>query len=114
MNDWQSIKDQCPNLYREGVVFECGPGWFNLIQELSLKLEKLIKANANCVDIYASQVKEKYGTLRFYMSCENDEMTKIIEKYEGISSKTCEVCGNLGTHRVKTWSEVRCDKCFKE
>lgn len=112
MSRWDELKKECPNLYRESVYFECGPGWFDLIRGLSLSLEVIIKNHPNGEGMYASQVKEKYGMLRFYMSCETDEITKLIEKAENLSYITCEVCGKPGTHRAKSWSEVRCDKCF--
>ena len=114
MNKWDEIKELCPNLYCEGVYFECGPGWFDLILKLSIKLEQIIKNHPNGEGMYASQVKEKYGMLRFYMSYETEEITKLIEEAENLSYITCEVCGEPGTHRVKSWHEVRCDKCYKE
>lgn len=109
---WQTIKDQCPNLYREGVYFECLPGWHKIILDLSLKLEEIIKRHPHGEAMYASQVKEKYGSLRFYMSCETEAITKLIEEAEHLSCKICEACGEPGKHRIKSWSETRCDKCF--
>lgn len=44
----------------------------------------------------ASQVKEKFGTLRFYMTSQTPEMDKIIEKACRKSAKTCEECGKPG------------------
>lgn len=47
--------------------------------------------------IYVMQIKEKFGTLRFYLSEETDEMSKLIEEAEAKSAETCEVCGAPGT-----------------
>lgn len=44
----------------------------------------------------ASQVKEKYGSLRFYMTCATNEMSDLIYQAEEESENTCETCGALG------------------
>lgn len=47
--------------------FECGDGWFYPLRELSENLEAInILLKKYRVKIEAAQVKEKYGTLRFY------------------------------------------------
>lgn len=46
--------------------FECGDGWFNLIYELSKKIEEQNDKIADPNDYFiAMQVKEKYGSLEF-------------------------------------------------
>jgi hypothetical protein len=42
----------------------CGDGWFHIIEDLCKHLEKL--ETKYDITIIAEQVKEKYGTLRFY------------------------------------------------
>lgn len=48
--------------------FECDDGWEPLIRRMSEQLTFLGKVSG--VRFTASQVKEKYGTLRFYYGCE--------------------------------------------
>jgi len=105
------------------MVFECGIGWSELIHDLSVKIEKILERksdkpvileNVNKFEMYATQVKEKYGTLRFYMSLMTDEIEDLIEEAEALSSQTCECCGMPGKMRGKSWYEVRCDNCYKE
>ncbi len=101
--------------------FECGDGWYDLLEEAITKLEPLVAA-AKKKDpegwdfgyYRASQVKEKYGTLRFYMSGETKKMSTIIRKAERRSSKTCEACGKAGKLRGDGWYVVRCDACNEE
>jgi tRNA G26 N,N-dimethylase Trm1 len=57
----------------------------------------------------ASQVKQKYGTLRFYMTHESEEMSKLINLAEQESETTCEVCGNSGKVREGGWIRTLCD-----
>jgi hypothetical protein len=95
--------------------FECGDGWFDLIWDLSQKLEKLIlkikDENPTVDEKYlptASQVKEKFGGLRFYMSTETDEMSEAIRKAENKSYTTCEMCGKVGILTPTRWLTVSC------
>jgi len=56
------------------------------------------------------QVKEKFGTLRFYCGG-----TEAIDKYvrlaERFSSVTCEDCGKLGKANDSGWIRTQCDAC---
>lgn len=114
MSQWETIKEECPLLYKNGIVFECGIGWYDVIHDLSLKIEKILNENPEYFEMCAVQVREKYGTLRFYMGCETDEISELISDAEALSSQTCECCGDVGKMRGTYWSEVRCDKCYEE
>lgn len=118
-----------PNLYadRNGDImatamtwgFECRDGWEPLIREASEELEKLIvkyKADNPDLEWYprASQVKEKYGSLRLYMTSETDEMSKVIRIAEEKSSVTCEICGKPGELRGEYWVTTLCDEHTKK
>jgi len=60
----------------------------------------------------ASQVKEKFGTLRFYMDYGTDEMYELIHEYEEKSGNICERCGEPGECKNETgWVSTLCDKC---
>ncbi len=99
--------------------FECGDGWFDIIWDLSSKIEPLIQAyiddndNALCKSSHprASQVKEKFGGLRFYMTDCTDEMRSLIDHTEDLSYSTCETCGQPGTVRRTGWISILCDAC---
>ena len=100
--------------------FQCGDGWYKIIDELSAKLEKLIvkwiandMENEDCFP-RASTVKEKYGTLRFYLTSGTEAMDALIDKAEKQSAKTCEVCGKPGKLRGRAWLSVRCTPCWKK
>lgn len=87
-----------------------GNGWEPLIRNLSKELEAEILKLPESEREYtcASQVKEKYGTLRFYVYSETDEMSRIIRYYEEISETTCEICGKKGNLIGKGWLVTRC------
>ena len=110
------LVDNFPNLYQDyggdmkatcmAWGFECGDGWFELLKDLSEKLEP--------EGVVATQVKEKFGTLRFYARSATDETFALIDEAEDISEKTCEVCGKPGTLRGKGWVQTLCDACDKD
>ncbi len=92
--------------------FECGDGWYELIHELSQKIdyEKMQQFGEESREVYATQVKEKYGTLRFYMNTETPEMSDLIYEYEAKSALTCELCGKPGKTRTMNWIQTLCDE----
>lgn len=109
------IKDH-PKLFTHVNYFECQDGWLGIIEKLSDSLEPLIedwikKNPEEAKDCYpcCSQVKEKYGSLHFYMSTETDEMSRLITEAETESCLTCEICGNPGRIRGEFWYSTTCD-----
>lgn len=96
--------------------FECGDGWKDLLFRLSEKIEAEILTFPEEMRkaFYVEQVKEKYGTLRFYMSGETDSMSTAIAIAEEESAVTCEVCGKPGVLRGHCWLYTACDEHTKE
>lgn len=108
----ENIVKQCPLIYRgrgHGVRknlmcfgFDCESGWYELILNLSIELERLTRALKDDEGVELDglpiviQVKEKYGGLRFYMSPLTDEMRRLISKAEDDSLQICEICGAKG------------------
>lgn len=89
--------------------FECGDGWRDLIYRLS----QAISAHAECVglDVVATQIKEKFGTLRFYVDGGDNEIHRLIDAAEQESATICELCGNPGTLVAKGWHSTLCESC---
>jgi len=56
------------------------------------------------------QVKEKFGTLRFYVNGSDDVTTALVGMAESLSTITCEDCGNRGTLRHGRWLRVLCNQ----
>ena len=55
------------------------------------------------------QIKEKYGTLRWYDAISPHEVFDITMKYEDISAKTCIICGKPATKKAIGWISPYCD-----
>ena len=94
--------------------FECGDGWFNLIYELSKKIESRNDKIEDPNDYFiALQVKEKYGSLRFYLNTFDKEVDRWLGEAEIESESTCENCGS--TEDLTTtcgWIKTLCTKCL--
>lgn len=62
----------------------------------------------------ASQVKEKFGTLRFYTSGHDDYVDGAIAVAEAMSAITCERCGAPGVINEKGWLRCLCPRCRED
>lgn len=59
------------------------------------------------------QIKEKFGTLRWYDNGSPEGcVNNVIDKYEDISYHTCIVCGKPATKISKGWISPYCDNCI--
>jgi len=123
----KSLFKKYPILYSEEDVnsksllfngFNCLDGWYNIIDRLSNTLENLNNIDKRC--IHATQIKEKFGILRFYYTHDNtwtdkqfEEVNNIIRRYENMSSHICEKCGSEEGKRISNngWIMIRCNKC---
>jgi len=83
---------------------EIGEGWLPLVEELKDKLSRSGWKGE------FTQVKEKWGLLRVYISEGNEERWKLIDEYETRSGTICEVCGEEGKRRSGSWIKTLCDK----
>lgn len=99
MNDYPDILLPVLSRFREGTnpFVSCGDGWFTLISALDRELSAVDPT------YQVAQIKEKFGTLRFYFEpsdITNDVITTkmydIVKKYEHISAMTCEFTGGHG------------------
>jgi len=54
------------------------------------------------------QVKEKFGTLRFYYSGGDDYIRGMVSMAESMSGVTCEECGKPGTQTPGGWIKTVC------
>lgn len=71
----------------------------------------LLKHGWKCLFKYRiTQIKEKYGTLRWYDLNNTQEIQDIINKYEDISYRTCVVCGKPATKISTGWICPYCDE----
>lgn len=138
--------------------FECGDGWFNILDALCSLIQSHIDQRQRDIDrissmnhmvaeyaygnrdplleycrhneksvnfwaqsgfqqvplpiaqVTATQVKEKYGGLRFYYNGGDDYVSAVVDMAEVMSDRTCEVCGAPGKPNSHGWIVTRCDQ----
>ena len=90
-----------------GRWIRCGPGWYPILARLEERLRQIDS------DYQVYQIKEKFGTLRFYWTSRNrDAGTAAVADAEAESARTCEQCGNPGRLRKRNgWFRTVCDDC---
>ena len=121
-----SIKESCMSW---GIC--CGDGWFELIDLLCAQIQNrienvkrnidsksakrgitLVPVDMGYLKCEATQVKEKFGGLRFYVDCNDDYIEGLISIAEGMSYKICSECGEKSSNQVKRgWIYTLCERC---
>lgn len=122
---------------------DCDNGWYELLYDLCSEITEAYKKYGQPVDIVVDQIKEKYGTLRFYYHYKGSEgrcdaidypggvirfapisdegnmlhreISDIVIKWEKKSAEICEKCGKPGVLRDDLpWILTLCDDCYKK
>jgi len=116
MNDFgHYLKTNYPDLFKQKPIdLWCPQGWQQLVDGLC-KYLVAIKA-----DISVLQIKEKFGTLRFYYQigpkdkAQLDKETRIAHVVgftEYLSSTICQNDGKPATAYNNGWAKTLCEKC---
>jgi len=65
--------------------------------------------------IVASQVKEKFGGLCFYVESASENQYAVIHFVESLSHQVCEICGSMkNVGHTRGWIYTRCLECAKK
>ena len=92
--------------------FECGDGWFQILNQLMGNIQHHInwqnREKEVVRQVTLDQVKEKFGTLRFYYSGGDDTIRGMVRMAESMSGITCEECGKPGTQTGGGWIKTVC------
>jgi len=105
--------------------FEHGDGWYQIIDSLCGNIQHHIDWNNKNFEkgytqykqvpqVVASQVKEKFGTLRFYYDGGDDYISGLVSMAESWSAVACEECGAPGTQNSQGWIKTLCETHRKE
>ena len=107
----EHIEDPKPEKLFENGSGNTGriPGSEELIANYKERIEQEKKKIIPQVE--AVQVKEKYGTLRFYVNEYNDTIRNFISFAESMSACTCESCGRPGEANNVGWISTLCEDC---
>jgi hypothetical protein len=86
-------------------------GWRDLLERACVRIRAAVQADAGT--FHAAQIKEKFGTLRFYWEgALSQEAMALVEEAidlaEARSACTCEICGEPG-RLYGGWVTTRCE-----
>ena len=113
---WETeILNKYPKTFASLKYFECDKGWYSIIDRVANFIEEYNNKIDNVEDhVVATQVKQKFGGLRFYISyitnaSEQDiqAIYDVINQAEKDSFTMCEVCGKPA--KATRWSTL-CDE----
>ena len=98
--------------------FACGKGWWPLLEKLCETIQHHVdhkqKQGDDCPQVVIEQIKEKFGTLRFYYQGGDDYIYGAVSLAENLTGQLCEDCGGLGKRRSGGWVRTLCDVHEKE
>ena len=112
----------------------CGDGWFNLLDQLCGEIQNrvenvnrqirhknsnrpvtIVPTKSEKLFCEATQVKEKFGSLRFYTIGGDDFIDGVVSLAESLSCVTCSECGNAlkkdGPPNYRGWIYTLCPEC---
>jgi len=100
--------------------FAIGPGWWHIIETLCGRIQSYIDWQESlktkfpekyvpCEQVVVTQIKEKFGELRFYFDGGDAYISGLVEMAEGWANSTCEQCGTPGKRRDGGWIRTLCD-----
>lgn len=97
-----------------------GEGWWPIIESLCKQIDNHVKWKQEqkekygrwegCPDVIVSQIKEKFGGLRFYYDGGDDTVDGMTRMAESWAARTCERCGMPGKSRSRGWIQTLCDE----
>jgi hypothetical protein len=90
-----------------------GDGWRDLLERACARIRTAVRTHGG--SFRASQIKEKYSSLRFYWDGSlSSEAAALVEEAidlaEARSACTCEVCGEPGRLYGPGWLVTRCEQ----
>ena len=110
---WTGAPNEVPEYDYEYTSFDLIPqGWRRAFgMEMCQEIEDALEVDSIQDKYYPVQIKEKYGTLRWYGNFTTEKLTKILRKYEDLSERTCILCGAPATKYTVNWISPYCDDC---
>lgn len=102
------LRHRHPALLPSSLSIDTDNGWFFILDALCGLLDSQEGAGETTVRV--SQIKEKFGELRFYTDGHSGRQDGSVEFAEALSGRICEACGMPGSLRGRNWVVTLCDR----
>jgi len=111
----KSMEEKYPKMFSQPYGgFAVGPGWWSIIASLCANIQNYInwknKESVVVPQVVVTQIKEKFGGLRFYYDGGDDRIQGMVSIAESWAEHTCEECGKPGKSRSGGWIKTLCDE----
>jgi hypothetical protein len=123
--DWKNKQRQWA-IDHNAMAAQCKAGNFDMFEESMKDITNLEYKEKRLAEIVAGdfrevppefpqvtldQVKEKFGTLRFYYTGGDEYISGMVAMAESMSGVICESCGNPGERKGGGWVRTICEPC---
>lgn len=110
----EKMHEKYPLIFNQKYGGFCiGSGWWPIIESLCYNIQNHIdwkeKQGNFIAQVTVSQIKEKFGGLRFYYDGGDDVVDGMVRMAESWASQVCEECGKPGKSRNSGWIKTLCD-----
>lgn len=129
IDSWEAgLRTEFPKMFPGGDIgVWVGPGWQPIVTALCTSIQCYIDMAESrrlwlhdkdqlppdyepIEQVTVSQIKEKFGDLRFYYDGGDEYIAGLVTMAEVWASKTCEECGKPGSARHDGWIKTLCDE----
>lgn len=113
----EQLEQKYPDLFENCFDFSIGQGWMPILHTLCININASNNANPDG-KVQFHQIKEKFGSLRIYVSYAQDSIDDVIHNWisfaEDLSEKICENCGKEAVAITEGWIKNLCVDCAEE
>ena len=112
----KQLTTKYPSIFQSLYSIECDDGWFNILDVACSCIQtgvELLPEEFRS-ELYAVQIKEKFGSLVIHMNHTTPYISGIIAMARSISTKTCEKCELPGKLRPSSWVRTLCDLHYED
>jgi hypothetical protein len=127
------MEETYPKMFSEPYGGFCiGEGWWPIVESLCKQIQSHIdwtnkrhdtlkkdnqynlKIPRKVKQVVVGQIKEKFGSLRFYYDGGDSEISGMVRMAESWAANACEQCGDKGKARTGGWIKTLCDTHEKD
>jgi hypothetical protein len=110
----KQMEERFPKMFAEPYGgFCCGEGWWPILTNLCANIQHHLdwknKTAEVVTQVTVTQIKEKFGGLRFYYDGGDDYINGMVQMAEVWADASCETCGAPGKRREGGWIKTLCD-----